>query len=99
MKIISLVLSASIALASIAPASADTLLAVFAAPEHRVPVQLVQASCAGAVAQAEAQTGGRAIGAPQLQVQGNQAYCIIVVLVPGSGNNPPQRRTVRVRVQ
>lgn len=99
MKIISLILSTSLALASVAPASAGTLLAAFAEPEHRLPVQMVQASCAGAVAQAEAQTGGQAIGAPQMQTQGNQVFCVIVVLIPGSGDNPPQRRTVRIRVQ
>lgn len=99
MKITSLILSASIALASVAPAGAGPLLAALAEPQHRVPVQTVQASCAGAVAQAEAQTGGRAIGSPQMQTQGNQVWCVIVVLVPGSGNNPPQRRTVRIRVQ
>ncbi|MEM6617478.1 MAG: hypothetical protein AAGA88_04490 [Pseudomonadota bacterium] len=55
------------------------------------------ADCSSAVRQAEAQTGGQAIGSPRAQQSGGRTVCVVTVLITDpSGKSPPSRRTVSV---
>ena len=58
-------------------------------------VRLVQGGCGAAIASVERSTGGRVIQADMV-VDGGQARCRIVVLIPSPDPNRPPRRQVVV---
>ncbi len=67
------------------------------APEARAetPLLFAQANCAGAAAQAAAQTGGQVLSV-SAQQQNGRVVCVVTVLVPGQDGGRPRRTTITI---